>query len=356
MTPMIVKNFRYSSANFLLVPVLLALFFGCGTHGQDPDAKKAIERREAVPIQVTVVQPKDLLVTRMFTGTLEGEEQANIVAKISERITEIRFRVGDFVKQGEIALSLDKSGPSSQYYQAEANFDNAEKNLQRMKALLKEGAISQQSLDATQTTYDIAKANFEAARSSVELTSPIAGVVTAVNVNVGDLATPGAVLITVANINRMKVIFNIGEGDVPRFSLGQRVRVYTEFKSDRLVEGRIIQLAKSADVRSRSFEVKALFTNTPDKWFKPGMFCKAEVRLVNRKGSLVLPNEAIMSGGAQKSVFLVHGGMAFRRNVQLGETDGEMTEILGGVQKNDTVATVGLNDLRDSSLVLVVRR
>jgi membrane fusion protein (multidrug efflux system) len=346
---------RYISA-FLFLLVSISLLYGCGTRGNNPDAKNIAARTDSIPVQVAIAQPRDLVVTKVYSGTLEGEEQANIVAKISERITDIRFHVGDFVKPGETVLSLDKSGPSSQYYQAEANFENANKNLQRMKALLQEGAISQQSLDATQTAHDIAKANFDAAKSSVELSSPIAGVVTAVNTNVGDLATPGAVLITVANIARMKVIFNIGEGDIPRFSLGQSVRIYTEFKPDRAIVGRIVQLAKSADIRSRSFEVKALFTNTPDKWFKPGMFCKAEVQLLAREGALVVPNVALISEGGKKSVFHIQDGMAFLREVQTRDSDGNMTEIIQGLKSGDTVVTVGLNDLKDSSRVVIVHQ
>jgi membrane fusion protein (multidrug efflux system) len=351
---MIISECKRSLCTLLLLSALVSLFCGCGTRGRDPGAKNATGRADSIPVQVAVVQPKGLSVTKVYSGTLEGEEQANIVAKISERITDIEFHVGDFIKLGQTALSLDKSGPSSQYYQAEASFENADKNLQRMKALLQEGAISQQSLDATQTAYDIAKANFEAARSSVELSSPIAGVVTAVNANVGDLATPGAVLMTVANITRMKVIFNIGEGDIPKFFLGQSVRVHTEFDPNRSIDGRIVQLAKSADVRSRSFEVKALFANTQDKWFKPGMFCKVEVRLLARKGSLAVPNAAIMSEGGKKSVFRIQDGMAFLRVVQTGDSDGAMTEILQGLRNGDTVATVGLNDLKDSARVVIV--
>ncbi len=175
------------------------------------------------------------------------------------------------------------------------------------------------------------------------------------NANVGDLTTPGAVLMTVANITHMKVIFNIGEGDIPKFFLGQPVRVYTESNPDRAIDGHIVQLAKSADVRSRSFEVKALFTNTPDKRFKPGMFCKAEVRLLARKGSLVVPNAAVMSEGGRKSVFRIQDGMAFLRDVQTGDSDGSMTEILQGLKNGDSVATVGLNDLKDSTRVVIVR-
>ena len=104
-------------------------------------------------------------VTRTFSGPLEGGEQANIVARLSERVTSVKIRVGEAVRAGQLILSLDRSGPSSQYIQAEANFKNAERTLERMKSLYSEGAVSQQTVDGAQTAFDVAKANFDAARA-----------------------------------------------------------------------------------------------------------------------------------------------------------------------------------------------
>jgi membrane fusion protein, multidrug efflux system len=345
---------QFKTRQWLAAVMVIAMYLsGCGTKGDNQKIASSTAPTDSIPVQVAAAQIKDLSVEKIYSGTLEGKEQANIVAKISERVTQINVHVGDAALTGQALVLLDKTGPSSQYYQAEANYRNAETNLGRIRSLYEEGAVSQQSLDGAQTAYDIAKANFDAARNSVELTTPISGVVTAVNVNVGDLTTPGAVLVTVANVSQMKVIFNVGEFDIPNFSLGQRTRIYSEFRRDLIMEGQISQLAKSADVRSRSFEIKALFSNSPDRWFKPGMFCKAEVDLSSRKGSLVIPNAAIMNDGTQYRVFLIKNGRAYRRNVQPGISDGTLIEILDGLQKGDIVATVGLNNLRDSSLIVI---
>ena len=83
-----------------------------------------------------------------------------------------------------------------------------------------------------ETGYDVAKANFDAARSTVEITSPISGVVTAINVNIGDLANPQMPMATVANIGRMKAKFNVGESDVPSFYVGQSVQIFSEMNPD----------------------------------------------------------------------------------------------------------------------------
>ncbi len=354
---MTTRRSQTTLSSAVMLAVLAFARIGCGSAERGGDGTNGgLEKgRQIVPVEIAVAERRTMSVTKTYTGTLEGEEQANIVAKISERITGIQARVGQAASTGQVLISLDKSGASSQYYQAEANFKNAQKTLERMKSLYEEGAISLQSLDGVQTAYDVAKANFDAARSTVELTTPIPGVVTAVNVNNGDLAVPGAVLATVAKISRMKVIFNISENDVPNLSLGQKVQVFSETRPDVVVSGQVVQLSKSADVRSRSFEVKAMFSNTRDGWFKPGMFCRAIVQLAPRRGALAIPNAAIQSDGVTSRVFVVRGGRAFARPVQPGVTDGNDSEILQGLAEHDTVATIGVTTLRDSGFVSVVR-
>lgn len=348
---------RTMSIPVLLFVLTLALI-GCNQSKNEASRKgsESDVATQIVPIQFATAEQKDLIVTKTYSGTLEGEEQANIVAKISERVTGIKAHVGESAGANKVIITLDKSGAQSQYYQAEANFKNSEKTLERMKSLYGEGAISLQSLDGAQTAYDVARANFEAARSAVELSTPIAGVVTAVNVNNGDLATPGAVLATIARIERMKVTFNINETDVVYLALGQKVKVYMESRPEVQVEGRIAQLSKSADVRSRTFEIKALFTNTRDRWFKPGLFCKVAVQISPREKSLVVPAIAVQSDGSSNRLFVIRSGRAYQKVVRAGMTDGQQIAILDGVAAGDTVVTIGVTNVRDSSYVNVFSR
>lgn len=332
---------------------LAAVFFGgCG---RTPNAEKKAGTLtfSTVPVEIAIAHKQKLSVTRQFSGTLEGEEQANIVAKISERITAINAQVGQPVKSGQVLVVLDRSGATSQYYQAQAAFNNAQKTFKRMRALLNEGAISQQSLDGAQTAYEVAKANFDAAKSAVELTTPIPGVVTAVNISVGDLTSPGGVLMTVARIGKMKVDFDVNETDLGGLSTGQKVQVYSEARPDVEITGEIVQLSKSADVRSRTFQIKALFDNTPDNWFRPGMFCRVNVPVTSRDTPIVVPAAAIQSDGITSRVYIVRHGRSFQRIVQTGLTDGKMFEVLEGLEERDTVITTGATNARDSGFVSI---
>ncbi len=338
----------------MLTGIFLAstLLAGCG---KSPNAKKqtADLSYSSIPVEIATARRGSFSVIRQFSGTLEGEEQANIVAKISERITQLNVKVGDEVKAGQVLVELDKSGATSQYYQAQAGFTNAEKTYERMKALYHEGAISQQSLDGAQTAYEVAKANFDAAKSAVDLTTPIPGVVTAVNVSMGDLTVPGNVLITVARIGRMKVDFDVNETDLGILSVGKAVAVFSEAKPELTVNGNVIQVSKSADIHSRTFQIKALFSNTRDNWFRPGMFCRVNVPQGSDSRNLVVPNAAIVSDGVVSRVFRVRYGRSYSVPVQVGITDGKSAEILSGLAEGDTVVTTGATTARDSGYVSI---
>jgi membrane fusion protein (multidrug efflux system) len=341
----------------LLAFSLLLVYMACGSGTEENEPKKTANEANAsgvVSVETAVAARQPLVVTKSYSGSLEGEVQANIVAKISERVTAIQAHIGDAVQAHQVIISLDKNGTSSQYYQAEAGFKNAEKTLERMKSLYAEGAVSLQTLDGAQTSFDVARANFGAARSAVELTTPIPGVMTALNVNIGDLAMPGAVLATIARISQLKIIFNVSETDVVHLSLGQKVQIYSETNPDARTEGRIVQLSRSADTRSRSFEIKAQFPNTADFWFKPGMYCKVAVQISPRLQALVVPNAAIKSDGVSSQVYMIRNGRALQRTVRPGVSDEHNTEILEGLNERDVVVTTGMTNLRDSSLVKIV--
>jgi RND family efflux transporter MFP subunit len=339
-------------STIIVLSALGLLLPGCGKK-EETNEKGKLTVSDTIAVQTAAIEKITLKISKNFSGNLEGEEQANIVSKIPERIVTLKVKVGNVVKAGETLVVLDKSGASSQYYQAEAGFLNTGKDFNRMKALFKEGAISQQMLDGVETQYNIAKANFDAAKSTVELTTPISGVVTSVNGNIGDLATPGIPIITVASIGRMKIIFNAGEVDIPSLAVGQSVDVYSEIRPSLVLKGRIFQLSNSAEVSSRSFEIQALFQNSGDRWFKPGMFAKAKLELSSSKGSLVINNSSIVIKGEEKGVYVIENSKARYQIVELGITDGNKTEVLNGLNASDIVVTVGANNLKNGSPIHV---
>ncbi|HEX9253620.1 MAG TPA: efflux RND transporter periplasmic adaptor subunit [Ignavibacteriaceae bacterium] len=337
----------------LLAAVSVFTLQSCWDKPKESEAADKTDYVDTVSVEVQLVALKELSLTKTFSGTLEGEEQANIYAKIPERIMNIKVKVGDYVKAGNVLFELDKGGASSQFYQAQAAFLNAQKNYERMKNLLAEGAISQQAFDQVETGYEVAKANFDAARSTVEITSAIAGVVTAINVNVGDLANPQMPLATIANIGRMKAKFNVGENDVPNIYVGQAAQIFSEMNPDVVQSGKIIQISNSANVQSRTFEMQAIFPNTKDRWFKPGMFCRVNVNMKTKKDALVIPLTAIIKQNNDQGVFVINEGKALYKSIKTSITDGNLIEVTSGLKAGEKIVTLGMNNLKDGTIVFI---
>jgi len=341
------KSYKSIASVFAAAILCSFLLLSCGKEKvEEIDDGKMLDQ-DTIAIKVTKVEVKDIEIFKTYSGTLEGEKQANIVAKISERILSIRVRVGDYIPKGSIVVELDKVGAASQYYQAEAGYLNAEKELERMKALYNEGAIAQQMLDGTQTAFNIAKANYEASKSLVELTAPISGVVTEINGEAGDLTVPGMQIIKLADINRLKAIINVGEQDIMSIYINQPIQVFSELQPDLTMQGTINQISNSADVQSRTFEIKGSFLNTRDKWFKPGMFCRVKILFTNKKGSLAIPSVSVITNGNEKGVYVINNGRAYFRKVKFGITNDNVTEILNGLKEQETIVTLGMNNLKE---------
>lgn len=337
----------------LLSALILVLIVGCSNKQEQEKLKENEVLNQTVPVNVTVVKQKNLSEDKTYSGSLEGIEQADIVAKIAERIVEIDKKVDNYVNQGETVIELDKTGPSSQFLQAQANFENAEKNLKRMQALYDAGAISQQQLDQTQTAFDIAKANFDAAKSTVILTSPISGVITNINVNEGDWVNPGMDMATIAKINRMIIKFYVNENEIQDIHSGDKTTVWSDSKPDLKITGRVTEIAKSASSDSRTFQVKAEFPNNSDKWFKPGMFVKVNVTLSTKKDVIAIPNESILHLDNKNLVYVIKNSKPVEKEIKAGMTDGNFTEVMNGITDGDSLITAGMENLTDNSILKI---
>jgi membrane fusion protein (multidrug efflux system) len=349
------KKIFQSRFKFVFLGIIIisfALIQSCGEKLKEKTTDRTAYT-DTVSVETQSVETNELTISKTFSGSLEGEEQANIIAKIPERIMEIKVKVGDYVKAGSVLIELDKAGASSQFYQAQAAFLNAQKNYERMQNLLKVGAVSQQAFDGVQTQFEVAKANFDAARSTVEITSPLSGIVTAINVNIGDLANPVMPMATVANISRMKAKFNVGEIDVPSFYVGQSAEIYSEMNPDLIQTGKIFQLSKSANIQSRTFEIQAMFLNTKDRWFKPGMFCRVKVNMKSKKNALTIPYSSVYKENNTDGVYLVNNNKALFKPIITGLTDGKSIEVTSGLKAGDQVVTVGMSNLKDGTVVII---
>jgi len=317
------------------------LFNSCGQ--SDTSGSGQVER--IISVKAEIVKPRDVQVTRDFTGSLEGARQAVLYAKIAEAVEAVHVREGQSVSANTILVSLDKTGPSSNYLQSKSLFANAEKNYKKMEYLYSEGAVSESQFDAARTDYEVQKASFEAASQLVDIRTPIAGLVTSVDVSEGDFTRLGQKVATVASTGRLRVKFGVNSADLGYFRKGARVIVSAD-AIQQPTDGEVVAVATSADPVTRSFEVEALVDNN-DGRYKPGMFVRISIVLEELPEVVAVPRKAVLTLDDRETVFVVAGGQAEKRHVTLGpEIDGHIV-ITDGVSFGDTVVTLGQDYLDD---------
>ncbi|MFH1686788.1 MAG: efflux RND transporter periplasmic adaptor subunit [bacterium] len=318
----------------------------------EQQATVTTERLVAVETEVLKQTTED--VSRVFTGTVEGEQQADIFAKVSEVVEKIHVQEGAKVRTGQLLISLDKTGPSSTYRSAYSLFKNAEKNFKTMEYLFAEGAVSELQFDGARTEYEVYRAAFEAAASLVEIVSPIDGSVTALNVAAGDYLSQGQTLVTIATTDRLRVKFGVNAREIGLFREGAEVSVLAEDGSSP-VAGRVAAVARSADPQTRAFQVEVLFDNTGDH-FRPGMFVRVEIVVTHLVNVITVPRSAVLVLDDRESVFVVSDSVASRRQITLGEDLGGRVVVTSGLTAGDTLVTLGQTYLDDGFKVKLTNR
>jgi len=326
--------------SFLVPPLAAAVMLSSCSKQEDTETEQ-----RPVSVETIVVQPTSERVLRTYTASLEGEQQADIYAKIAEAVEKVRVKEGQKVQAGQVLVSLDKTGPSSMYRTAESVFRNAEKSHRKMDFLFKEGAVAESQYDAAVTEYEVAKADFDAAAKLVEVESPIGGTVTSLDVTAGDYLYTGQKLATVASTDRLRARFGVNARDVAYFSEGAAVTI-TADEIGRGLSGRVVSVAGSADPLTRAFPVEVLLDNG-EGLYRPGMFVRVSAVVAELDSVLVVPRSAVLTLEGRPTTFVVVDGVAHKRLVELDRDLSGSVVVSSGLSPGDTLVTLGQNYLDD---------
>jgi len=390
-----------------------------------------------VPVVVTTAEQGTMAQTVTVTGTIRAGREADIGAQIAARVLEVKVREGDSVSAGQVLVTLDAAQVQSQVRQARAGAEaaaarlaaakqrldvleagarqeekaisrsrleqaesalkTAAADLNRLRGLHEEGAISKQQLDGAQTAYDTARTNRDSARQSLELMekgarpeeieagrkdveaaaagldqakgmlteaeerlsytvirSPLTGVVYERHVEPGEITSTGSgdPLLRLADLSTVYYEATVPERVALRVKPGQRVDVVVQGNGDRLVVGKVDRLVPVANPSSRDFLVRMDIVEGAEVT-KPGMFARGSVVVQESAEAVVAPKDALVERGGKLLAFVVAEGKAEQREVKVGISDAERAEILSGIAPGEQVVVVGAQGLQDGDPVQV---
>jgi RND family efflux transporter MFP subunit len=180
--------------------------------------------------------------------------------------------------------------------------------------------------------------------------SPIDGYVSDRTADLGEYVSTTTKVATIVRINPLRVRIDIPEQAITSVSVGQSVSVTTSAWPDRNFSGRIARISPNVTPTSRTLTVEAEIENGNGA-LKPGQFATVRILQSRAAPAVLVPSRAVRTESGVSRVFVIKDGKAQERQVQLGQSEGDLVEIKNGVVENENVATSNIEQLSDGMMV-----
>lgn len=321
----------------------MILFASCHRAPHSPHAEEVLP---ALNLATAEVHVEDVPVMEEVVGTVRPRQEASVSAKITGRVLSLEATPGRRVKKGEVLAKIDPGELEAVMEAARATLEQAERDQERAERLFKQNALSQSEAEQATAKLRVSAARVKEAESLIAnsvVTAPFDGVVTRKLMEPGDLATPGRALFSMEDPSLLRLEIDVAESLAGQIALGQTLRVEVEGAGVE-VDGKVSELAPSADVGSRTFRVK--LDLPPTAALRAGQFGRAFLPRGKRK-ALLVPVSSSLHRGQMDYVFVAKDGEAHLRIVRLGRAGPERVEILAGLEDGERIVVDPPAELRD---------
>lgn len=342
-----------------LVAILL-LVVGTGglywfaTH--EPEQTDAGWQAPAPAVEVAPVERGTVVQSVEAVGTLRANESVTLRPEIAGRVAAINFDEGQPVQAGQLLVSLDDSVHAAEVREKEADFKLAQIESQRADQLVDARAAPVEvrdralaELQAAEAAVDLAKARLDKTR----IRAPFGGLVGLRHVSVGDFVNVGQDLVSLVEIDPLKVDFRVGEIHLSDLAPGQGIDVRVDaFPGDRFA-GSVYAIEPLVDINGRAVVIRARLPNDAGR-LRPGLFSRVTLIVDTAATALLVPEDAIVPRGDQHFVYRLVDGKALLTEVVLGKREARAVQIVSGLNAGDVVVTAGQLKLRDGVAVTPV--
>jgi HlyD family secretion protein len=332
------------------------------------------KKEQKAEFSTAKVEKQNISTSITATGTIEPVTSVTVGTQVSGIVSKLYVDYNSIVKKGQVIAELDKTNLISELNRAKADLSSAQStlnyetaNYNRYKTLYDKGLVSANDYENARLSFDKAQQTVRSSRENVQkaqtnlgyatITSPIDGVVLSKSVEEGQTVaasfnTPE--LFTIAqDLTDMRVIADIDEADIGGVKEGQRVSFTVDAYPDDKFEGQVTQVRQQATTESNvvTYEVVISAPNN-DLKLKPGLTANVTIYTLEKNDVLAapakalrfMPTEALLSEGqtiedvdAPTKVWTLEGNVFKAHAVQVGTTNGMLTEITGGINEGTEV-------------------
>jgi cobalt-zinc-cadmium efflux system membrane fusion protein len=322
----------------------------------------AVDHPELYPVATSTQYqaPSQLFVTGSVFPDIS--RTVPVISLASGRIVDIRARLGDAVKKGQLLLRIrsdDISGGFDAYRKAVSDELLARKQLDRAKQLYEHGAIALGDLEVAQDAEDDAKTTLDTStehlrllgsdpddpKGIVDIHAPVSGVITDQEVAIGAAvqaySTPNP--FTISDLTTVWIVCDVYESDMANVRVGQPADIKLNAYPDKVLKGTISNIGSILDPNIRTTKVRIEVAN-PGEMMRPGMFATATLFGKEKRTYAAVPASAIVHLHDRDWVFIPLQEKFKRVEVVSGEQlPDQMQEVLSGLQPGQQIVTNAIN-------------
>ncbi len=342
------------------------------------NAEEANQTARPVPtVQIARAEIGDISRTISFTGDVAAIQESNIFPRVNGNIEQEYVDIGDYVEKGQILALIDTTIYSenarqsrANFLQAEATLANAKLTYERDRSLLEQNLVAKQDLDNAETSYKVALAQEEAAAANLKnaqvqlgycrIEAPFSGYITRRFFDPGTYVTSStnsssSNLFYLAAINKVKVLVDVLEEDIPLLPKVEDVRIRVDAYPDIVFHGKITRVSQQLDLSTRTMPVE-VDINNPQRLLKPGMFASVDLIFDKVDHAIILPTQVVMKDDTGNYVYtLSNGEIVHKAYVTIGVTYDNQDQVLSGITDKDQVVFMGYDMVHDGMKVRVAR-
>jgi RND family efflux transporter MFP subunit len=337
--------------------VVAVLGFGYMTIGKSSSYASVSKSENPVHVSTIMVEPRTIDTVLSASGTLNSRNTSVLSSKVMGKVTELTVQEGNYVTAGKLLLKIESGEIGAQVYQAQAAFNNARLQYDRIKSLFDAEAATQMEMEQATLGFESAKAGLNAAKAMENytiMTAPIAGQIVEKRINLGEMTLPGQPILKIEDNRNLRLEVTVREQELSSIQPGKTVIVRIDALPGKDIQGRIAQVVQAADVRTHSFVVKI---DVPaDKSLITGMYGKA-VFSIGKREAIFVPRSAVVTMSGLSGVYIVSAdGNAVFQMIQPGEVQGDQIEAVTGLKSGDRVIVSGQVESIDGRKVIVAQK
>ena len=312
----------------------------CKSNKQDDKSK--LPTAAAPPnVDVVIATAKSISNTIEANGSVVPNEIVEIHPEISGRLTLLNIAEGTTVAAGTVLAKINDADLQAQLGKSKVQLDLAKKTEERFKKLLSVSGINQADYDAALNNVNNIKADIEVLKAQIDKTvikAPFSGLLGLRNISPGAYVTPQTLLVSLQQIDKIKVDFTVPEQYTPLIKKGSSIDVLSNYNKAKL-KATIVAIEPEMNTATRNLKVRAVLNNGT---LQTGSFVKILLQAGNNNQSILIPTNAIIPDADSKKLVLVKDGKGKFVNIETGLRTADAVEITKGINVGDTVVVTGV--------------